>query len=143
MPQVRATSKGAVLDLPTEIMVHLARMRLRIYVLVSVALSVLSFPAAAGPHDIVVHVTRLGGDATSAQPYIDKFLRYLEEKAGWEKGSASGVFAPQKAEALAAIDDKKPGLVLLEPNVFLELRKAKKLEALVQVESKELTWPKL
>jgi ABC-type phosphate/phosphonate transport system substrate-binding protein len=95
-------------------------------------------PAAAGPRDFAIFVTRLGGDADAAQPYIIKFLAFLEEATGWPKGSSKGSFLPTRKEALAYIDGQKPGMGILEPSLYLELRKAHGLEPIVQVISKDL-----
>lgn len=91
----------------------------------------------------MAHVTRLGGDSAAAQPFIDKFLRYLEDKLGWPTGESQGRFHPTRKEALAFIDTEKPGFGLLEPAVYFELRKPKRLEAVAQIESKELVTGRL
>ena len=99
--------------------------------------------ALAGPHDFVAHVTRLGGDTSSAQPFIDKFCRHIETKMGWPASSVNGKFFSTKAEALAHIESEKPGIAMVEPAVFFELRNKLKLEPVLQIESKDLSWTKL
>lgn len=100
-------------------------------------------PAAAGPRDFAIFVTRLGGDAEAAQPYITKFLASLEEAMNWPKGSAKGAFLPTRKEALAYIEAQKPGIAILEPSLYLELRKAQALAPIVQVDSQDLVSQKL
>ena len=102
-----------------------------------------SVVAEAAPHDFVGHMTRLGGDTASAQPFIDKFCRYIETKMGWPANGVNGKFFSTKAEALAHIDAEKPGIAMLEPAVFFELRTKLKLEPVLQIESKDLSWTKL
>jgi len=96
-------------------------------------------PAAlAGPRDIAIHVTRLGGDAASAQPYVDRFLRYVERAAGWEAGSMKGRFLVTKREATEYIAAAQPGIGMLEAPLFFELRAKHELQPVLQVESAEL-----
>lgn len=97
----------------------------------------------AGPKDFAIYTTRLGGDAETAQPYVNKFAGNLETALGWAKGGASGTFLPTKKEAQGFIEQKKPGFGVLEPALFLELRKTQSLEALASVESADLNTPKL
>lgn len=99
--------------------------------------------AVAGPHEFVTFVTRLGGDPETAQPYIDKFLGYLEAETKWTKGSTKGSFITTQKEAQAYINSARPGLGMMEPQLFLELRKKEGLEPLVQVESEDLNTPRL
>lgn len=94
--------------------------------------------AVAGPKDVLIHVTRMGGDSASAQPYIEKFLRYLETKAGWMAGSIKGSFLTNKAEALAFVASGKPGIGIMDPPLYFEFRKAWGLQPLLQAESKDL-----
>ncbi|MCS6915716.1 MAG: PhnD/SsuA/transferrin family substrate-binding protein [Myxococcales bacterium] len=107
------------------------------------AVALAAVPAEAGPRDFAIYVTRLGGDPEAAQPYIEKFLAYLEQAIGWPRGSASGKFLTTRKEALAYIDSAAPGLGLLEPSLYLELRRSHGLEPLVQVVSKDLVSERL
>jgi ABC-type phosphate/phosphonate transport system substrate-binding protein len=108
----------------------------------AIALTVLCLlPAAAalaGPHDVVVHVTRMGGDSAAAKPYLDKLLRYLESQAGWPAGSAKGSFTLTRKEMTSYISSAEPGIGMIESHAYIELRKSLKLEPIVQVESKDL-----
>jgi hypothetical protein len=99
--------------------------------------------AEAGPRDFVIHVTRLGGDTASAQPYIDRFLRYLEAQASWPSGSTKGTFLRTRDDVIAAMTKDAPGVAILEPQVYLELRGPRKLEPFLQLESASLVSPKL
>jgi ABC-type phosphate/phosphonate transport system substrate-binding protein len=92
---------------------------------------------------MAVSVTRLGGDAETAQPYIDRFNAQLEKNAGWPKGSLKGRFLPSKKEAISYIEAQKPGFGVLDPWLYFELRKQHKLEPLIQVEGQDLNSPVL
>ncbi len=118
----------------------------KIYAVIAAGAAVLcctETSAKAGPHDFVIYVTRLGGDPESAQPYIDKFVTYLQAEVGWPKGSAKGAFVDSKKEALAFINQQKPGLGVIEPALYLELRKEQGLEPVAQVLSADLVTEKL
>ena len=114
-------------------------MRNRIIV-AAVALAVLCAAAAAlaGPRDAAINVTRLGGDSAAAQPYITKFLRYLESEAGWPAGSGKGSFLLTRKEALSYIESAKPGFGMIDPPLYFEIRTSAQLQPILQVESKDL-----
>lgn len=97
----------------------------------------------AGPHDFVVEHAGAGGDQETAQPYIDAFLRYIEDTAGWTKNTATGVFAPTPEEAIAAVEKKKPGFGMFDPDLFLAKRKAWDLEVIATVEGTRQTSEKM
>jgi hypothetical protein len=99
--------------------------------------------ATAAPRDVAVCVTRLGGDSAAAQPFIDKFLRFLEAATGWPAASAQGSFLLTKKEALDFVASAKPGIGILDPQLFFELRKNLHLTPLLQVESADLVSPRL
>lgn len=99
--------------------------------------------AQAGPRDIAIHVTRLGGDASSAQPYVDRFLRYIEKAVGWDAGSMKGRFLVTKREALDYIGTAQPGLGMLEVPLYFELRAPSTLTPVLQLESDELLTKRL
>ena len=94
--------------------------------------------ATAAPRDMAVCVTRLGGDSAAAQPYLDKFLRFLEASAGWSAASAKGSFLVTKKELLAFVASAKPGIGIMDPQLFFKLRKSMQLTPLLQVESADL-----
>jgi ABC-type phosphate/phosphonate transport system substrate-binding protein len=94
--------------------------------------------AGAGPKDVVIHVTRLGGDSASAQPYVDRFLRYVESEAGWPPSSMKGAFFATRKEAQDYIAAAKPGIGLMDPPLFYEIRRRGRLRVILQVEGKEL-----
>jgi len=113
--------------------------------MLAVALGVLLVSAAAeaGPKDFAIYATRLGGDSAAAAPYIAKFNAHVEEALKWPKGSLKGVFFNDRREAAAYIKSTRPGLGVLEPPLYFELRAAEKLTVLAQLESKDLVSPKL
>lgn len=95
-------------------------------------------PALGAPKDFVVYISRLGGDTETAKPYIEKLQAQLETALGWPKGSCKGAFFAVKKEALAYINDKKPGFALLDPALYFELRQSHDLIPIAQLESREL-----
>jgi ABC-type phosphate/phosphonate transport system substrate-binding protein len=107
------------------------------------ALSLGSSALQAAPKDYAIYVTRLGGDTQSAQPFIARFSGYVEESLGWPRGSFKGVFFVDKQEAQAFIKKSRPGLAVLEPPLYFELRKSEKLAPIAQLESKDLVSSKL
>lgn len=117
--------------------------RLMLTLATALVLGLSGSAALAGPRDFVIYVTRLGGDPDLAKPYIAKFAAYLEETAGWPKGSVKGSFFTDKAQAEAFVRTAKPGFGLLEPNLYLELLAAEKLEPFSQIQSADLVSKKL
>ncbi len=117
-------------------------LRIIIAIIAPVVLLAAAF-ATAAPRDVAICVTRLGGDSAAAQPYIDKFLRFLEAEAGWHAVSARGSFLATKQEVPAFIARDRPGIGILDPQLFFELRKSAQLTPLLQVESADLVSPRL
>ena len=107
------------------------------------ALALPSVARAGTPHDFSIYAIRLGGDPAQAKPYVDRFARHLEGVTGWPASSASGGFYVSRKEALAAIEQQKPGWAVVEPSLYLELRKSHKAVAIAQVKSKDLNTPQL
>lgn len=107
------------------------------------ALALPSVARAGTPHDFSIYAIRLGGDPAQAKPYVDRFARHLESDTGWPASSASGGFYVSRKEALAAIEQQKPGWAVVEPSLYLELRKSHKAVAIAQVKSKDLNTPQL
>lgn len=119
-------------------------MRLRIVTAIIVPGVLLAAAGAtAAPRDVAVCVTRLGGDSAAAQPYIDTFLRFLEAAVKWPPVSAKGSFLVSKNEALAFIASAKPGIGIMDPQLYFELKKSARLTPLLQVESADLVSPRL
>jgi len=107
------------------------------------ALALPSAAQAASPHDFSIYAIRMGGDAAQAKPYVDRFARYLETSTGWPANSVSGGFYVSRREALTAIEQQKPGWAVVEPSLYLELRKSHKAEAIAQVVSADLNTSQL
>jgi hypothetical protein len=118
-------------------------MKTRILAPVVAIVLFVSGAAVAGPTDVAINVTRLGGDTVSAQPFVDRFLRHVESKVGWAAGSAKGAFLVSRKDVLAYVADTKPGIGMIEPGLYFEMRKAWGLQAILQVESSELVSPRL
>src|SRR5258708_7277869 len=100
-------------------------MRLRLLILTFV--TGLSGVAAAGPRDFVVERSGVGGSTEQAAPYLDTFFRYLEKTLGWPTGSVGGQFFTEPQPAREFVAAKKPGFGLLDPDLWLELRKKDEL----------------
>jgi ABC-type phosphate/phosphonate transport system substrate-binding protein len=99
--------------------------------------------AVAAQKEVVIYVTRLGGDGASAQPYVDKFMRYIETEAGWVPMSLGGSFMTSRREAVSFIEGNKPALGIMDPQLYFEMRKSLNLQPILQVVSKDLVSEKL
>jgi ABC-type phosphate/phosphonate transport system substrate-binding protein len=95
--------------------------------------------AFAGPHDFVVAHSGVGGDAAQAAPYLDTFLRFAEGQLKWPAHSASGKFFPDPDGAVAHIKEAKPAFGMLDPELYLELRKKEDLTIIATVSGKNQT----
>jgi ABC-type phosphate/phosphonate transport system substrate-binding protein len=63
-------------------------------------------------------------------------LRIAEQMSGWPANSAKGEWVDDLKAAEKAIDERKPGFAILDPEVFLELRKKDALEPIAEVKGK-------
>lgn len=90
----------------------------------------------AGGRDFIAEHAGAGANAENAQPYIDQFLRMTEQLTGWPANSAKGEWVDDLAAAEKAIAERKPGFAILDPEVFLELRKKDALEPIAEVHGK-------
>ncbi len=90
---------------------------------------------AAG-RDFIAEHAGAGANAENAQPYIDQFLRIAESMTGWPANSAKGEWVDDLKGAEKAIGERKPGFAILDPEVFLELRKKYALEPIGEVQGK-------
>ena len=96
----------------------------------------LSGTSFAGGRDFIAEHAGAGATAQNAQPYIDQFLRITESMAGWPASSAKGEWVDDMKAAEKAIAERKPGFAILDPEVFLELRKKEALEPIAEVKGK-------
>jgi hypothetical protein len=112
-------------------------------VAIALAVLLLSATANSGPRDVAIHLTRLGGNSALAQPYVDRFLRYVESAAAWTPISMTGSFQVSKSKAIAHIAKAKPGIGIMEPPLYFEYRQAWKLQLILQAESKDLVSERL
>ena len=87
----------------------------------------------AGEHDFLAEHAGAGATAANAQPYIDQLLRQVETMAGWPANSAKGAWVDDEKAAEKAIAELKPGYAILDPEVFLALRKKDGLEPIAAV----------
>lgn len=106
------------------------------------ALLIQTAAGLAGPKDFAVYSTRLGGDASTAQPYVDKLAKHLEETLKWPAGGVKGQFFASKKDVLAGIEQQKPGFAFIEPQLYFEMA-GTWVECLAGVESAELNTTKL
>jgi ABC-type phosphate/phosphonate transport system substrate-binding protein len=114
-----------------------------IAVVAALVTSLAAIDAQAGPRDIAILVTRIGGDSASAQPYVDRFLRILETGVGWPANSAKGSFLTSRKNLVAYRGSAQPGLGMMDPAAYFELQKEWSLRPLLQVESAELVSSKM
>lgn len=89
-------------------------------------------PALAGSRDFVVEHS-LGGSTEQAAPYLDRFLRYAEIVLGWPAGAAAGEFFPDRQGAIQYIEHQRPGFGMVDPELWLELRKKDRLEVVATI----------
>jgi ABC-type phosphate/phosphonate transport system substrate-binding protein len=92
--------------------------------------------AFAGGRDFIAEHAGAGANAENAQPYIDQFLRITESLTGWPASSAKGEWVDDLKSAEKAIAERKPGFAIMDPGVFLELRKKEALEPIAEVHGK-------
>jgi ABC-type phosphate/phosphonate transport system substrate-binding protein len=101
-----------------------------------VAIVAISSIAFAGGRDFIAEHAGAGASAENAQPYIDQFLRLTEQMTGWPASSAKGAWVDDEKAAEEAIAERKPGFAILDPEVFLALRKKDALEPIAEVKGK-------
>lgn len=119
-------------------------MRKHLRAALALAALTLGLPAAtAGPRDFVIFATRMGGDTAAAKPYVDRFARHLEMVMGWPTQTSVGTFFASRKEALAALEQTKPGFAVVEPSLYFELRARRQAVVLAQVVSRDLNSPQL
>jgi ABC-type phosphate/phosphonate transport system substrate-binding protein len=85
----------------------------------------------------------MGGDSATAQPFIERFLRYLEGELGWPAASIKGSFLSTRREATTFVTGTQPGIGMLDPQLYFEMRKDWNLQPILQVESADLYSKKL
>lgn len=87
----------------------------------------------AGGRDFIIEHAGTGATAQSAQPYIDQFMQLAESTAGWPTNVAKGEWVEDEKAAEQAISAKKPGFAILDPGLYLALRKKDALEPIAVV----------
>jgi ABC-type phosphate/phosphonate transport system substrate-binding protein len=75
-------------------------------------------PVIAGGRDMLLCLPGFPGTPSQAQPYIEKVLRHLEGKLGWEAGSMKGAYLPDGAKAGTRLKGDRPGIALVGPSVY-------------------------
>ncbi len=106
-------------------------------------LLLLSAPASAGPRDLLVQMGSVGGTTETAAAYVEMFLRYAEAALKWPAGASKGSFFPDPNGALDYIGKQKPGFAMMDPEIWLELRKKEDLKVLAAVHGKGIDRGKL
>jgi len=109
----------------------------------ALALSLAGPVASSGPRDVAIYLTRLGGNSVLAQPYVDRFLRYVESAAAWTPSSMTGSFQVGRSKAISYITQAKPGIGIMEPPLYFEYRQAWQLQLILQAESEDLVSKRL
>lgn len=89
--------------------------------------------AFAGEHDFIAEHAGAGATAQNAQPHMDALLRQIETMTGWPANSAKGVWADDEKAVEKAIVDLKPGFAIMDPEVYLALRKKYGLEPIASI----------
>ncbi len=87
----------------------------------------------AGPHDFVIETTGMGGTAEVAAPFVDQFLRHLETVLGWPEKSTAGQFFSDRAGTIGHIESAKPGIGMIEPDLWLDLHKKHALTVVASI----------
>jgi ABC-type phosphate/phosphonate transport system substrate-binding protein len=103
-------------------------------VLTALAAIALSTPSLAGDRDVVFCLPGFPGTQNQAQPFVEKMLRHLETKLGWDKGSMAGAYYPDEAEGLKQLETQKPGIALLGPSVLAARYKPSGMKIIAKVE---------
>jgi hypothetical protein len=116
---------------------------MKIAAAIALAVLLVSTMVHSGPRDVAIHITRLGGNSVLAQPYVDRFLRYVESAAAWTTSSMTGSFQISKSKAIAYVAKAKPGIGIMEPPLYFEYRQAWQLQLILQAESKDLVSERL
>lgn len=104
--------------------------------LIAVAILGMSATSFAGPRDFIAEHAGAGATAENAQPYIDQFLRVVEQMTGWPANSAKGYWVDDEQAAEKAIAEHKPGFGMFDPEIYFALRKKYALEPIAQVKGK-------
>lgn len=107
---------------------------LRITILILVLGLASSLPSLAGERDMLLCLPGFPGTSAQAQPYIDKMLRHLENKLGWEPGSMTGAYLPDGSAAAGQLAEEKPGLALVDPSVYAGSYKTLGMTVIAKVE---------
>lgn len=87
----------------------------------------------AAEHDFIAEHAGAGATAQVAQPHIDAFLRQLETASGWPAKSSKGVWADDEQAMEKGITEMKPGFAIMDPEVYLALRKKNALEPIASI----------
>ncbi len=90
--------------------------------------------AWAGPRDFVICLPLGEGSAAAANRYIKPFLRLMEKKAGWPKGSVTGRYITGIAACKAYVRTHKPGFGLLSQGLYVANRRAWHLKVIGRVD---------
>ena len=78
--------------------------------------------AASAPKSLVVCAPGLPGDTVQAQPTMDAFGRFVEESAGWKRGSLTAVYHETEAPGAARIAQDNTVLALVTLPFFAKYR---------------------
>jgi hypothetical protein len=93
-------------------------------------LTILTLPAVAMGHSLVICHVGGPGNTEQAKPVLDKFLRHVEQAGGIAKGSMSGEYHTAKESCLKYIDKNKPLFGVFDLATYLQLHRSYKLEPL-------------
>jgi ABC-type phosphate/phosphonate transport system substrate-binding protein len=88
----------------------------------------------AGEKDMLLCLSGSPGTSAQAKPMINKMLRHLEQKLGWDEGSMNGAYQPDGAKAAAQLASEKPGLALVDPSVYVGNHASLGMKVIAKVE---------
>jgi ABC-type phosphate/phosphonate transport system substrate-binding protein len=75
------------------------------------------------------------GSQAQAQPYVDKMLRYLEQKLEWPALSATGVYLPDGEVGVSQLETKKPMIALVGPSIYVSQHKKLGMKVIAKIEA--------
>jgi ABC-type amino acid transport substrate-binding protein len=110
--------------------------------LIALAVAFAASPARADEPDtrsfLLCHVSGVS-DASEAQPYVEKFGRYLARRLGWKPGSLEMRFEAGRKKGLKALDASPPGFATVSVGMYLARREALKMKPVVLARINERT----
>ncbi|MFH2010588.1 MAG: PhnD/SsuA/transferrin family substrate-binding protein [bacterium] len=86
--------------------------------------------ANAGSRNLLICIPGSPGTSATAQTYMAPFYRRIESLATWQVGSLQGSYQPTYSGCLSKINSWQPGFAVMSQGVYLEHRKALRLNVI-------------